>query len=329
MESKINQSALICLLSGCSAKQPKLLENPPPTLMKIPQIDLCSLGRLALIFSLIGSTVTTAKGQVTGSWNINNNGNWSLGTNWLGGTIPNGIDHIAEFNFQISTNRTITIDSAIPSTNVTLGGLQLGDLSGGSSYTITGGTIIMEASAGNAFITKLNKGGNDTIASTLQLNSAVDIEVQDTNSNSQGIILSGLVTGGAAGGPIINFSALDADASVRWLLINRNTNDFAGQLVINSGLLRLEGGARNTTSNTFGANGAGLRGVGNETIINNGGRVDLRDSDYDVQADDTEIFSIAGAGPNNLGALINTSSTATLSHLILTGDATVGGVLDY
>lgn len=293
--------------------------------MKKPQLDLRTLGRVALICSLISCPAEMATAQTIGSWNSDtNNASWSDVSKWSGGIVPNGVDHIAEFNFQIGGNRTINIDSGV-SSKVTLGGLKLGDVSGGSGYTIASGTLVFEASSGNAFITKLNKGGNDTISSTIQLNSAVDIEVQDTNGNSQGIIFSGQVIGGTTNVPVINFSAVNDDAVVRWLLINRNTNNFAGQIVINSGLLRLEGGARNTSSNTFGANAAGLRGVGNETIINNGGRVDLRDSDYDVQADDTEIFSIAGAGPNNLGALVNTSSTGTLSHLILAEDATVGG----
>lgn len=259
----------------------------------------------------------------TGSWNYTTgNGNWSETARWTG-AIPNTEDAIAEFLVNITANRTITVDGGVGS-NVMLGGIRMGDLSGGNSYTISGGTITLQASEGNAFITKQGKGGNDTISSALVLNSALDVLIADTNSNSQGLSLTGKISGGTTGQATINLSALDTENFVRHLLLNNINNDFAGQIVVNSGLLRLEGGARGT-SNPLGAQAAGLRGVGNEVIIGSGGRVDLRDSDYDVQADDTEIFIIEGAGMNGLGALVNTSSTATLSHLELSGDATVGG----
>lgn len=282
-----------------------------------------------LAFSLLNSCVLTAvaldpAAPATGSWNLTSaNGNWSEAIRWQG-SIPNGVDHIAELINNITANRTVTIDSGIPGSNVTLGGMRLGDLSGGNSFTISGGTLTLQASEGNAFITKQGKGGNDTISSALQLNSAVDFLIADTNGNSLGLTLAGKISGGTVGSATMNLAAIDGENFVRHLLLNNNTNDFAGQIVVNSGLLRLEGGARGT-SNTFGSRVAGLRGVGNEVWIKNGGRVDLRDSDFDVQADDTEIFIIEGSGMNGLGAMVNTASTASLSHLALSGDASVGG----
>lgn len=276
-----------------------------------------------LTLLLLGSLISGAEAQ-TGSWNVNNAGNWSAVTNWLGGTVPNGVDHIADITFQITSDRVLTIDSGVPGSNVTLGGLRIGDASGGQIYTISGGTITFQSTTGNAFLTKQNKGGNDTISSAIQLNSALDVLVADTNTNSQGLTLSGKISGGTAGIPTINYGATGSTTSVRHLLLNNLNNDFAGQIVVSSGLLRLEGGARGT-SNTIGARAAGMRGSGNETIILNGGSVDLRDSDYDIQSDDTEMFRIEGSGSNGLGALVNTAGSATLSHLTLTGDATVGG----
>lgn len=265
-----------------------------------------------------------AHAQVTGNWNVDSNGNWSTGTSWQGGTIPNGIDHIANITFQIGANRTLTLDSGIPGSNVTLGGLRIGDVTGGSGYTISGGTITFQSSTGNAFLTKTGKGGNDTISSALRLNSTLDVLIQDTNGNSLGLGLTGKISGGVAGTPIINLSATGSESAIRHLILNNNTNDFAGQIVVSSGLLRLEGGNRSST-NPLGAVAAGLRGVGNETIVLGGGRVDLRDNDFDIQADDTEIFRIEGTGINGMGALVNTAGTASLSHLELSGDATVGG----
>lgn len=288
-----------------------------------------SCRRLWLAISLLGPLVPSAWAldpitPATGSWNLTSaNGNWSDVTRWQG-SVPNGVDQVAELINNITANRTVTIDAAIPGTNVTLGGLRIGDLSGGNSFTLAGGTLTMQATEGNAFITKQGKGGNDTISSAIQLNSAVDFLIADTNGNSLGLTLAGKISGGVTGTAMMNLAVNDGENFVRHLLLNNNTNDFAGQIVVNSGLLRLEGGARGS-SNAFGARASGLRGVGNEVIINSGGRVDLRDSDFDVQADDTEIFVIAGTGMNGLGALVNTAGTASLSHLTLSGDASVGG----
>ena len=69
-----------------------------------------------------------------GFWILNNAGNWT-GTpaNWQGGTIPNAVGDIANFRNDITAARTITLNSA-----VTLGGLSMGDLLGGSVFTFAG-----------------------------------------------------------------------------------------------------------------------------------------------------------------------------------------------
>jgi autotransporter-associated beta strand protein len=251
-----------------------------------------------------------------GSFNLNGNGNWSAPTTWIGG-VPNGVDHVAELVNDITSTRTLTIDAGMGA-NVILGGLRIGDLTGGSSHTIAGGTITFQVTEGNAFLTRVNKGASNTISSAIQLNSALDVLIADTNGNSQGTTLSGKISGGVTGLPTINLRVNDSDHFVRHLLLSNANSDFAGQVVVHSGLLRLEGG-------DGAAFNAGLRGVGNEVIVLNGGRVDLRNSDYNVQADDTQIFVIEGNGVNGLGAIANTSTTATLSHLILSDDAMLGG----
>lgn len=252
----------------------------------------------------------------TGSFNVNSNVNWSAAGSWTG-AVPNGVDQVADFLNNISTTRTITIDAGVGS-NVTLGGLRIGDTTGGSAHNISGGTITFEVTEGNAFYTRLNKGGSNSISSAIQLNSALDVLIAETNGNSQGTTLSGKISGGVTGLPTINLRVNDSDTFVRHLLLNNANSDFAGQIVVHSGLLRLEGGDGV-------AQAAGLRGVGNEVIILDGGRVDLRNSDYNVQADDTQIFIIEGRGVNGLGALANTSTTGTISHLVLSNDATLGG----
>lgn len=276
-------------------------------------------GRLlaALAASCIfGIAVPPAHAQqsTTGSWNINANGNWSSAASWTnldaGTSYPSGIDAIANLTNQISTTRTVTMD--VP---VTLGTLNIGDVSGGHTFNISGGTLTFDVSTGNAALNMVNDGGSITISSAIVLNDALDINLDDP-SNNQGISLTGAISGGmGAGNVTMTINDISNDFRVNWVLINNASNSFTGQVVVESGLLRYE------TNN----GSAGARGVGNETIATGSGTIDLRDRDFNVQADDTEIFKISGSGTNGLGALRNTAGTGSISHLILDGDATLGG----
>jgi hypothetical protein len=285
-------------LSSCLSNTLAVNSKPPDLMLKL-RLNHLLYSPKALVFSfLVGlSAPLIALDPLTpavGSWNVAGaNANWSTASSWTG-SVPTGMDIVADLLNNISANRTVTIDAGMPSSRVTLGGMRLGDLTGGNSFTISGGTLVFETSEGSAFLIKQGKGGNDTISSAILLNSQLDIRIADTNANSQGLTLSGKISGGVTGNVTIHLSADGNDDFVRHLLINNAGNDFAGQIVVDSGLLRLEGGATN-------AYAAGLRGVGNEVIVRNVGRVDLRDSDYNVNANDTEIFIIEGAGPNGLG----------------------------
>ena len=265
-----------------------------------------------LVLSLLGS-VNAQTHSSNGQWNLNNNGNWSLTANWNnldpGTDYPSGQDAFANLStINITANRTITLD--VP---VTLGELSIGDTTGNNSYTIQGGTLTFDSAGGISTITKTDGGGNDTISSAIVLNNELDILHIDT-SNAQGLLLTGVISGGTNGSVTIKFSDLSApgaDGSLGFLYLNNGGNSFQGQLVVDSGLLRYESNPR----------AAGARGVGNETIAMGEGGIDLRDQDFNYQSDDTEIFMIAGRGPNGLGALRNTAGTAYLSHLVVTDDA--------
>ncbi|WP_395747408.1 beta strand repeat-containing protein [Prosthecobacter sp.] len=266
-----------------------------------------------LISVLLGGAHAQTIHSTIGNWTKNGSGNWSLTTNWGnldGGTdYPSGQDAFANFStINISSNATITLD--VP---VTLGDLSIGDTSGGNSYTLSGGTLTFDSSSGISTLVKTDGGGNDTISSALVLNNELDITNYDT-SNGQGLLLTGVISGGTAGQVTIRFSDLSpvgASGSLDFLYLNNASNSFQGQLVVDSGLLRYEANPR----------AAGARGVGNETVATGEGGIDLRDQDFNYQADDTEIFMIAGSGPNGLGALRNTVGTSYFSYLVLTDDA--------
>jgi autotransporter-associated beta strand protein len=277
------------------------------------------LAGLSLIFF---TGAAGAQDPVTGSWNLNGNGNWSATANWLGGTVPglstnptSGVDDIANFTFNITANRTITIDGGVPGTNVVLGTMNIGDPTGNSSYIFTGGTITFDVSTGEAKLNMQDGGGNITINSALMLNDPLRISISDV-SNSQGFSIGGKVSGGTAGSPTIILEDLSVGTSLNYIILNSSAgNDFAGQIQVNSGLVRFDG--NNSTTH------AGLTGVGNETIAMNGGGIDLRDHDFNVQGDNTEIFRIAGTGPNGLGSLRNTTGTGIVSHVVLDENALI------
>ena len=93
------------------------------------------------------------------------------------------------------------------------------------------------------------------------------------------------------------------------------TPTLLGQIIVNNGNLR-SGNAR-----AFGATG-----VGNETVINAGGTVDLRGQALNYGDDSSsirEIFRVTGAGYSGTGALRNTTGTGQFSHLVMVGNATL------
>lgn len=266
--------------------------------------------------TMLGFVTTASRAQQssTGDWKTNANGNWNAAANWnnldADTTYPSGVDAVANFIMNITGDRTISVN--VP---VTLGQLNIGDASGGQVFNLSGGTITFDVSSGNAQLNMVNDGGNITISSAIVINDTLDVTLNDP-SNNQGITLSGVISGGmGAGNVTLRLNDATNDFRVNWLLLNNNSNSFSGQILVESGLLRLEGG-----------NGvAGARGVGNETITSGTGAIDLRDRDFNIQANDTEIFRLAGMGANGLGALRNTAGTGSVSHVALDGDAAVGG----
>ncbi len=285
-------------------------QRPPIAMKRFSRLVYSGASLLALV--CMTGTASHLQAQ-TGTWNIDNNGNWSAAANWTGG-VPNGIDHIANLTNNISAARTLTIDAAIPGTNVTLGTLNIGDSNGTHGFTISGGRITFDVTSGSAQLNLNAQGQNNTISSAITLNDQLDITIADVD-NHQGTNLTGIIGGGTNGTTAISFTDTSAptptNGSLNWILLN-GANTYLGQLVINSGLVRYESaGARGAT------------GVGNETIVLSGGAVDLRNQNFTPNSDTTEIFTIAGTGPNGLGALRNTTGTAYLGHLILTDNAIV------
>lgn len=259
-----------------------------------------------------------ALAQNAGSWNVNSNGTWSNTVNWLGGTVPNGTDDTANINFNITANRTLSLD--VP---VTVGAVNIYDPSGSSAYVISGNVLTFDVSSGNATLVFGNgsaNGGNNTISSAVVLQDTLEIVLNDTTFRQaqtlSGIISSGVDGPGAGDVALIISNPTQVNGpTFSWneIIVNGN-NSFTGQVLVTSGTLRYE------TNNSA----AGADGVGNETIVSGTGRVDLGGRDF--RNANAEIFRISGHGAYNVGALVN-GSTATgqayINRLILDGDSTV------
>lgn len=183
----------------------------------------------------------------TGTWILNANGNWT-GTpaNWQDGTVPNAVGDIANFRNDITATRTITLNSA-----VTLGGLKMGDLIGGSVFTFAGtNALTLDNSIGNAFVNKYGSG-TDVWQAPLVLADNVDWNVftgtLDVNgaSNAQ-------VSYTGAGNTIKN------GAGALRLNINTTGGDgYTGNWMVNFGTLNI-GGANGATSSALGTGTGGI-----------------------------------------------------------------------
>ena len=99
-------------------------------------------------------------------------GNWNLGANWTGGTVPNGAQSTAVVNKPVG-NSTVAITLDTP---VTLGTLQLGNSTGTGGYTINGtltNTLTFDNGTGTAVLSASN--GDHTLATPITLNSSLSV----------------------------------------------------------------------------------------------------------------------------------------------------------
>jgi len=76
-------------------------------------------------------SVGAARAQQDGTWTADSDGNWSDTTKWLSGLVATGATHTATFNFDITADHTVTLD-----TPVTIGTVIFGDTGGNSLWTL-------------------------------------------------------------------------------------------------------------------------------------------------------------------------------------------------
>ncbi|MGV3660650.1 MAG: autotransporter-associated beta strand repeat-containing protein [Prosthecobacter sp.] len=205
---------------------------------------------------------THAQG-VTAFWNVDAAGNWTTPANWLGGVIPDAVGDVANFNFNLTANRTVTLNAPI-----TLGGLVVGDTLGTSIFTFAGSSALtFDAAAGNAFIEKYNTA-TDVWQAPLILNDSLNANIfagtLDVTGASNAVVQ---VTGS---GDIIK----NGTGTMR---LNLDAASFNGDWVLNYGTLNVGGAnvasAFNLGNGTGGIilNGAGIASHAIFSLNNNGG----------------------------------------------------------
>ncbi|WP_081452710.1 beta strand repeat-containing protein [Verrucomicrobium spinosum] len=113
-----------------------------------------------------------------------------------------------------------------------------------------------------------------------------------------------------------------------YLRINNASNSYSGYTLVRGGTLLLE---HNQAMGVFNASDLSTQtfvNVDPETLTpipGATGSIDLRGRDFRPSDALTEIFHISGMGDRGLGALRNTTGTSNVGHIIVYGDASIGG----
>ena len=118
-------------------------------------------------------------------WNVNASGNWSTASNWT--RLPNSVADLARLTYNITANRTVTVDQAF-----TVGGLEIGDSNGSGSYTLSlgAGSLTLDNDGAGASITQLSTSAGDTVTANLLLADALSV----SNNAGNLLTLSGALT---------------------------------------------------------------------------------------------------------------------------------------
>jgi autotransporter-associated beta strand protein len=239
--------------------------------------------------------------------------------NYIGDiTVDGGVLRLSGANISnpLGSNRGITtINSGAT--------LELFGVTVATSGTINNNNEWITFSHGSSLTAVANGATNTNLPMTgrMTLNNTAPSGFSINLANSQTVSWSGYVHGNGGftktGNGLLNLNGNNFTGALAGQTGATATANLFGQIMVNQGELRI-GNSR----------ALGAMGLGNETVIASGATLDLRGQALNFNDDPStsrEIFHVAGAGLNNAGALRNTSGTGVVSHLVLTGDATLSG----
>ncbi|MDI1310927.1 hypothetical protein [Prosthecobacter sp.] len=162
-----------------------------------------------------------------GTWIEDESGTltWQDFTHWNDGLIPGfAIGDTANLNLNFLGNQFISLNDPL-----TLGTLNIGDVSGGSNLVLTAG-VNGTLSFNNDGLAVINKTGEGTVA----IMANVGLQNQLTLNIAQGI----LVLGGVVDG--VNGFTKNGDGT----LVLRNANNFTGVNILNGGITMISPGGQ-------------------------------------------------------------------------------------
>ena len=265
-----------------------------------------------------------------GSWNVNASGGWDVATNWLGNSIADGAGATGNFLFNITGNRTITIDGSIASR--TLGIMNIGDTNNSNAYIIAAtnaGTLTFDntPNVANAQINMVSTSGQNQISAPVQLNSSLDIS--NASSPAVSLTISGNISSIAASG-IQLLSFLSGNETISGSISNGATGGTVAVVQSGTGTLTLTGAANTYSGSTtisagkISLNGTSNLGDGTGTLFLSGGTL--------VTTANRNANTAPVANNINLtvDSAITTTSTAATVNLNLSGTLTAtGGTLTF
>ncbi len=228
----------------------------------------------------------------SGTWNVDASGNWSLGSNWLSGTVPgNAAGDVVGLTNNITAARTVTIDT----TSRTVGALNIGDSNNTHAFTLgaSGGAgLTFDNGGSGAALTELGTI-QDTVSTPVTLADNLTVNVGGQLSISGPISESG-------GSRSLTKSGLG-------YLTLSGSNTYAGDTTVTG---RLTVAANNVLGTTAGA-----------TIVSTGGQGRLNNG-VTVSG---ERLTLSGTGESTSeGALRIASGTATWGGIVtLAANSTV------
>jgi autotransporter-associated beta strand protein len=212
-----------------------------------------------LVAAAVASYSPTDARAQSATWNVDADGNWSVGANWAGGVAAAGIDSVASFVFDITAARTVTLDQSF-----TVGSLVFNDLGANndSNWNIVGGpaeSITLQVTAGSPVITVTTPLGqaSATIGAALAGNQGFTkngpgrLILTGTNTFTGGVTISaGVLRANAVSLPIGNNLAIGGGVYESSGTFARNLGAGAGELrFIGNGGFSAAGGDLTVTLN--------------------------------------------------------------------------------
>ncbi|MCF7818233.1 MAG: autotransporter-associated beta strand repeat-containing protein [Kiritimatiellales bacterium] len=309
-----------------------------------------------IIGILMGIGLCVAAQAASDSWNVDANGDWTNSVNWLGGNIPgstvisNSAD-VATFDYVLTTNRVVAVD-----TNRNVGGISFGgasvfpyELSGGTFVLSNGGTIQRTATVGlrtDRIETGILIDGengtatirNDNAGNNAGLVIAGEITGNSTAGNTTTITLDGVSTANSTGAKNNSLTKIgDGTAGGKVKLVKNGTGlwtvgiqttTFSGGFDINAGTVRyFAGGNRGFGTGTVNINADVVFNHANGTaltITNNfavNGNVSFNGSGNTTWGGTMDL----GGGSRSFASGTAATSTNTISGTITNGQLTALG----